>query len=193
MEEQMRLCIRLATEDSGFHLHTSMDNNIHNLIKRLASGLAKLVQAERHGERGEGLASFRLVRTGSDVRRREVFGYVWLSRTGSARTEGLRPSPGRKHKERETEGEGGRRRSRLASGVRTGAGSSGSRTGRLRELPSGLAFTLYASRPMEEQMRLCIRLATEDSGFHLHTSMDNNIHNLIKRSRDFPYSIHQLK
>ncbi|KAL0924745.1 hypothetical protein M5K25_005600 [Dendrobium thyrsiflorum] len=34
MEEQMRLCIRLAMEDSGFHLHTSMDNNIHNLIKR---------------------------------------------------------------------------------------------------------------------------------------------------------------
>ncbi|KAL0924977.1 hypothetical protein M5K25_003276 [Dendrobium thyrsiflorum] len=32
MEEQMRLCIRLAMEDSGFHLHTSMDNNIHNLI-----------------------------------------------------------------------------------------------------------------------------------------------------------------
>ncbi|KAL0920326.1 hypothetical protein M5K25_009454 [Dendrobium thyrsiflorum] len=26
MEEQMRLCIRLAMEDSGFHLHTSMDN-----------------------------------------------------------------------------------------------------------------------------------------------------------------------
>ncbi|KAL0923269.1 hypothetical protein M5K25_007319 [Dendrobium thyrsiflorum] len=26
MEEQMRLCIRLAIEDSGFHLHTSMDN-----------------------------------------------------------------------------------------------------------------------------------------------------------------------
>ncbi|KAL0925183.1 hypothetical protein M5K25_003498 [Dendrobium thyrsiflorum] len=33
MEEQMRLCIRLAIEDSGFHLHTSMDNNMHNLIK----------------------------------------------------------------------------------------------------------------------------------------------------------------
>ncbi|KAL0917270.1 hypothetical protein M5K25_012321 [Dendrobium thyrsiflorum] len=29
----MRLCIRLAIEDSGFHLQTSMDNNIHNLIK----------------------------------------------------------------------------------------------------------------------------------------------------------------
>ncbi|KAL0920571.1 hypothetical protein M5K25_009715 [Dendrobium thyrsiflorum] len=32
MEEQMRLYIRLAMEDSGFHLHTSMDNNIYNLI-----------------------------------------------------------------------------------------------------------------------------------------------------------------
>ncbi|KAL0913671.1 hypothetical protein M5K25_017148 [Dendrobium thyrsiflorum] len=32
MEEQMRLYIRLAMEDSGFHLHTSMDNNMYNLI-----------------------------------------------------------------------------------------------------------------------------------------------------------------
>ncbi|KAL0922379.1 hypothetical protein M5K25_006359 [Dendrobium thyrsiflorum] len=32
MEEQTRLYIRLAMEDSGFHLHTSMDNNMYNLI-----------------------------------------------------------------------------------------------------------------------------------------------------------------
>ncbi|KAL0916019.1 hypothetical protein M5K25_013497 [Dendrobium thyrsiflorum] len=32
MEEQMRLYIRLAMEDSGFHLRTSMDNNMYNLI-----------------------------------------------------------------------------------------------------------------------------------------------------------------
>ncbi|KAL0913669.1 hypothetical protein M5K25_017146 [Dendrobium thyrsiflorum] len=47
------------------------------------------------------------------------------------------------------------------------------------------AFTLYASSPMEEQMRLYIRLAMEDSGFHLHTSMDNNMYNLINVTR-FP-------
>ncbi|KAL0914257.1 hypothetical protein M5K25_014583 [Dendrobium thyrsiflorum] len=40
---------------------------------------------------------------------------------------------------------------------------------------------------MEEQMRLCIRLAMEDSGFHLHTSMDNNIHNLINVTRFPPF------
>ncbi|KAL0909734.1 hypothetical protein M5K25_020629 [Dendrobium thyrsiflorum] len=32
MEEQMRLYIRLAMEDGGFHLRTSMDNNMYNLI-----------------------------------------------------------------------------------------------------------------------------------------------------------------
>ncbi|KAL0926957.1 hypothetical protein M5K25_003215 [Dendrobium thyrsiflorum] len=32
MEGQMRLYIRLTMEDSGFHLHTSMDNNMYNLI-----------------------------------------------------------------------------------------------------------------------------------------------------------------
>ncbi|KAL0916020.1 hypothetical protein M5K25_013499 [Dendrobium thyrsiflorum] len=39
--------------------------------------------------------------------------------------------------------------------------------------------------PMEEQMRLYIRLAMEDSGFHLRTSMDNNMYNLINVTR-FP-------
>ncbi|KAL0920806.1 hypothetical protein M5K25_009976 [Dendrobium thyrsiflorum] len=29
----MRLCIRLDIEDNDFHLHTSIDNNMHNLIK----------------------------------------------------------------------------------------------------------------------------------------------------------------
>ncbi|KAL0909363.1 hypothetical protein M5K25_020222 [Dendrobium thyrsiflorum] len=42
-----------------------------------------------------------------------------------------------------------------------------------------------AGGPMEEQMRLYIRLAMEDSGFHLHTSMDNNMYNLINVTR-FP-------
>ncbi|KAL0922175.1 hypothetical protein M5K25_006142 [Dendrobium thyrsiflorum] len=40
---------------------------------------------------------------------------------------------------------------------------------------------------MEEQMRLYIRLAMEDSGFHLHTSMDNNMYNLINVTRFPPF------
>ncbi|KAL0921466.1 hypothetical protein M5K25_008542 [Dendrobium thyrsiflorum] len=57
----------------------------------------------------------------------------------------------------------------------------------LNEVSCSCSFWLFSrgQNPMEEQMRLYIRLAMEDSGFHLHTSMDNNIYNLINVTR-FP-------